>query len=377
MAFVEAGVGRAYPGAVLATGTAEGVELVRGAGRIGWREASPPVVADSTLYDLASLTKAMATAVAVLLLVEDGRIGLDEPVQRHLPGFEGVWKDRVTWRHLLTHTAGLPPGIAIRGNSPSDRLRRLLRTRLHTPPGRDVVYSDVGYVVLWAAAERVAGEPLPELLRRRVWEPLELTSAAFAPGRECEACAPTLRLRTGEPFRGLPADELARALGGVTGSAGLFATAGDVGRFVAMVANDGAWQGRRILAPATVAALLAQQPGAGRRTLGWTALCPDEEPRAHVPCQRPVAFGHNGWTGTSLWLDPGSGRWVVLLSNRSYERPSRPFPLDGLRRDLFLHAAGVETARSPHEWVERALNGSMPSGSPGELTDITPAPASP
>jgi serine-type D-Ala-D-Ala carboxypeptidase len=368
-AFVDAGVGAAYPGGALAVGVGSHTELVSSVGRIGWRDASPPVITDSTIYDLASLTKAMATAVAVLLLVEDGRIALDDPVRRHLPEFEGIWKDSVTWRHLLTHTSGLPPGIVIRGTSPADRLRRLLRTRLHVPPGRDVVYSDVGYVVLWAAAQRVAGEPLDRMLERRVWQPLGMHSTRFAPGRDCEACAPTLRLRTGEPFRGLPSDPLARALGSVTGNAGLFATVGDVARFAAMVAAGGELDGVRVLSHESVQGLLTQQAGAGRRTLGWTAICPDEEPDASVPCQRPVAFGHNGWTGTSLWLDPQSARWAVVLTNRSYERPNRPFPLDGLRRDLFLHIARVGMPLEPGDWVSRTAGGGSPQGSLGELTD--------
>jgi serine-type D-Ala-D-Ala carboxypeptidase len=369
-AFVAAGVGSAYPGAAIAVGSGAHTELVTSVGRIGWRDASPPVVTDSTLYDLASLTKAMATTIAVLLLVEDGRISLDDRVRRHLPQFEGVWKDSVTWRHLLTHTAGLPPGIVIRGTNPRDRLLRLLRTRLHTPPGRTVVYSDVGFVVLWAAAERVAGEPLERLLRRRVFEPLGMAATHFSPGRGCEACAPTLRLRTGEPFRGIPSDQLARALGGVTGNAGLFATAGDVGRFAAMIASGGELDGVRILSRASVQQLLTQQPQAGRRTLGWTAFCPDEEPDINVACAAPVAFGHNGWTGTSLWLDPTTGRWAVVLTNRSYERPNRPFPLEGLRRDLFLHVARTEWERAPDEWVSRTAGGGAARGSLGELTDV-------
>jgi serine-type D-Ala-D-Ala carboxypeptidase len=368
-AFVAAGVGSAYPGAAIAVGSGPHAELVTSVGRIGWRDASPPVVTDSTLYDLASLTKAMATAVAVLLLVEDGRISLDDRVRRHLPQFEGVGKDSVTWRHLLTHTSGLPPGIVIRGSNPRDRLQRLLRTRLHTPPGRTVVYSDVGFVVLWAAAERVAGEPLERLLKRRVFDPLGMADTHFSPGRGCVECAPTLRLRTGEPFRGVPSDQLARALGGVTGNAGLFSTAGDVGRFAAMVASGGELDGVRILSSASVQQLLTQQPGAGRRTLGWTAFCPDEEPDINTACAAPVAFGHNGWTGTSLWLDPATGRWAVVLTNRSYERPNRPFPLEGLRRDLFLHVARTERARAPDEWVSRTAEGGAVRGSLGELTD--------
>jgi serine-type D-Ala-D-Ala carboxypeptidase len=371
-AFVAAGVGQAYPGGAFAVGTHAHIELVASTGRIGWRDASPPVVTDSTVYDLASLTKAVATTVAVLLLVQDGRIDLDDPVRRRLPQFEGIWKDSVTWRHLLTHTSGLPPGAAIRGSTPQERQRRLLRTRLHTPPGRSVVYSDLGFVVLWAAAERVAGEPLPAFLERRVWRPLGMSTTRFSPGRDCEECAPTLRLRTGVPFRGLPSDQLARALGGVTGNAGLFATVGDVALFTAMIAGGGELNGVRVLDAPLVEELLRQQPGAGRRTLGWTAFCPDEEPDARVPCAAPIAYGHNGWTGTSIWLHPDTGRWAVVLTNRSYERPNRPFPLEGLRRDLFLYLAGVERDRAPDEWLSRAAGPSAERGSLGEENEEDP-----
>jgi serine-type D-Ala-D-Ala carboxypeptidase len=352
-AMVEAGVGHAYPGATLAVGAGATTERIAAFGRIGWRDASPPVTADSTLYDLASLTKAMATTTAVLLLVQDGRISLDDPVRRHLPEFEGQWKDEVTWRHLLTHTSGLPAGAAIRGSTPEERLRRILRTKLGVPPGRQMVYSDVGYVALWAAAGRAAGEPLPEMLRRRVWQPLGMDATVFSPGRDCMDCAPTLRLKTGEPFRGLPSDLLARQLGGTAGNAGLFATIGDVARFTAMIAGGGAVDGVRILDEALVGEVLRQQPAAGRRTIGWTAFCPDEATPAATPCESPVAYGHTGWSGTSLWVEPQNGRWVVLLTNRSYERPNRPFPLDGLRRDVFYLVAGRERAE-PDGWLARA-----------------------
>lgn len=352
-AVVAAGVGEAYPGAAVAFGRGSRIENVAAVGRIGWRLASPPVVADTTLYDLASLTKALATTTAVLLLVQDGVIGLDDPVRRHLPEFEGQGKDGVTWRHLLTHTSGLSAGAAIRGSTPEERVRRLLRTRLQLPPGRQVAYSDVGFLVLWEAAQRAAGEPLPALLERRVWQPLGMTATTFAPGRDCAACAPTLRLRTGEPFRGVPADEMARQLGGVTGSAGLFSTVADVARFAAMIAAGGELGGVRVLDAALVRELLRQQPRAGRRTLGWSAFCPDEPPVATQPCASPIAYGHTGWTGTSLWLDPADGYWVVLLTNRSYERSNRPFPLERLRRELFLTAAGA-VPESPDAWVATA-----------------------
>jgi CubicO group peptidase (beta-lactamase class C family) len=330
---------RAFPGAALAVGVGPRVERLTAMGRIGWRDAAASVSPDSTLYDLASVTKAVATTVAVLLLVEDGRIGLDEPVQPHLPGFEGRWKEQVTWRHLLTHTSGLPGGANIRGTGERERVRRLLRTILSTPPGRGVQYTDLGFLVAWEAAARVAGEPLDRFLERRVWRPLGMTQTGFSPGQECEACAPTLRLSTGVPYRGRPNDLLARSIGGVTGSAGLFSTAHDMARFAAMVANGGELDGVRVLSPASVSLMLTQQPGAGHRTLGWVAFCPDEFEELEGydqdrPCARPHAVGHTGWAGTSLYLDPESRAWAVLLTNRSYDVRA-PERMQWLRRELF------------------------------------------
>jgi serine-type D-Ala-D-Ala carboxypeptidase len=329
---------RAFPGAALAIGNGSRVELVEAYGRIGWRDAAAAVTPHETMYDLGSVTKAVATTIAVLLLVEDGVIALDDPVQTHLPAFEGEWKERITWRHLLSHTSGLPGGAVIRGDSPEERARRLLRTRT-LGPGHLMTYTDLGYLVLWEAAERVAGEPLDSFLERRVWRPLGMTATVFAPGQDCEACAPTLRLSTGTPFRGQPSDLLARRLGGVTGNAGLFSTARDMSRFAAMIAGGGALNGVRILRPETVRELFRQQQGAGRRTLGWTAFCPDEAPDPREPCRAPVAYGHTGWPGTSLWMAPGGGPWVVLLTNRSYDVRAEP-RMDWLRAALFGTVTG-------------------------------------
>ena len=328
---------RAFPGAALAVGIGGRTERLAGMGRVGWRESAAPVSADSTLYDLASVTKPVATATAVLLLAQDGVIRLDDPVRRHLPQFEGQFKDRVTWRHLLTHTSGLPAGAAIRGDAPRERVRRILRTRIDELPGRQVEYTDLGYVVLWEAAQRAAGEPLTGFLERRVWRPLGMTRTEFLPGQDCTACAPTLRLSTGEPYRGRPNDLLARRLGGITGNAGLFSTAHDLARFAAMLANGGELDGVRILAPETAREMLRQQPGAGRRTLGFVAICPDEPHSEEKPCAKPLAVGHNGWTGTSLWIEPERRAWTVLLTNRSFDVRAKARMAE-LREESFRHA---------------------------------------
>lgn len=338
---VESEVNRgAFAGAALALGMGPRIESLDAFGEIGWSASAAPVSTDSTLYDLASLTKAVATTVAVLLLADDGLISLDAPVQPYLPEFEGVHKERITWRHLLTHTSGLPAGAVIRGDSPRERAERLLRTRT-LGPGHLVTYSDIGFLVLWEAAERVAGEPLEDFLHRRVWEPLGMRQTRFSPGEECEVCAPSLRLSTGLPFQGRPSDELARLLGGVTGNAGLFSTGRDLAIFAAMIGGGGELDGVRILREATVRELFRQQPGAGRRSLGWVAFCPEEEWDEAVPCSRPIAYGHTGWTGTSLWMEPRGGRWAVLLTNRSYDPRAEP-RMEVLRADLFAVVTSTE-----------------------------------
>ncbi len=338
---------RVFPGAAVAAGVGHRLLLLSGVGRLEWTASSPAVSPESTRYDLASLTKAVATTTAVLLLVQDGRIRLDDPVQHWLPEFSGRWKERVTWRHLLTHTSGLPPAGHMRGSTPGDRLASLLRTRLDTPPGTEVEYSDIGYIVLWTAAQRVAGEPLPRLLRDRVWRPLGMTGTEYLPGEGCTDCAPTLTLHNGEPFRGKPSDPMARELGGVTGNAGLFATAADLARFAAMIASGGVLGGVRIFRPDIVRGLFTQQPGAGRRTLGWDAFCPAELPATErIPCRHPVAFGHYGWTGTSLWIDPRTRLWVVLLANRSYD-VLKPKSMEPVREGVFAQLSGEQVGPPP------------------------------
>src|SRR5690606_1112960 len=161
-----------------------------------------PVHPDSTMYDLASLTKVVATASAVLLLADEGRVDLDQPVSRFLPEFEEGPKSRVTFRHLLTHTSGLPAGATFQGRDGRDRLARAATFPIYPPAGAREEYSDVGYVLLWEASERAAGEPLTDYLERRLYRPLGMSSTGFMPGLDCERCAPTGRLRDQSLYRG-------------------------------------------------------------------------------------------------------------------------------------------------------------------------------
>lgn len=336
----------AFPGATLAIGRGDTMVHLSGTGHIEWHANALPADPDSTVYDLASLSKVMATATAVMLLVEDGRMKLTDPVQRYLPNFQGRWKEDVNIWHLLTHSSGLPQGTMLRGDSPREVLRRLQLTLVYLPPGTRYEYSDIGYVILWAAAEKAAGEPLPELLRRRVYEPLGMHSTGFLPGEDCTRCAPTLHLvQPPMPYRGRPSDITARRLGGIAGNAGLFSSAHDVARFAAMITSGGELNGVRVFRPETVA-LFTRTPVAGERPrpIGWQLFCRTDTLEDPPPCTEPYAFGHTGYAGTSLWIDPEQGAWVVLLTNRTY-LPRASSRMPAIRRRIF----GIITGRMPDD----------------------------
>jgi CubicO group peptidase (beta-lactamase class C family) len=317
----------AFPGAALAAGRGAHMELLTGIGNAEWGKHE--VDAERTIYDIASLTKVVATTSAVMLLVQDGKLALDVPVKRYLPEFSGGAKDRVTIRHLLTHTSGLPAGAGAPG-TPSQALRALIRTPLENAPGEKMVYSDVGFVVLYAAAQRVAGEPLDQMLERRLFQPLGMISTGYNPGGEsCDRCSPSYRRDDGTPVRGKVHDPTARKLGGVAGNAGLFSTAADLARFAAMLAEGGELDGVRIFDAQTILQFTAKQPDAGNRALGWET--PKESGGSSGREVSRKAFGHTGFTGTSLWVDPESKMWTVLLTNRTFD-PHASNRIQALRR---------------------------------------------
>jgi CubicO group peptidase (beta-lactamase class C family) len=330
-----------FPGAALAVGVRGQQVHLSALGRTGWTEGADFVDASRTLYDLASLTKAVATTTAVMLLVEDGKMDLDDRVSRWVPEFAGGRETGVTIRQLLTHTAGVRSGASdINPDATPAAVRRYAITRpLALKPGKDVLYSDIGFVVLWTAAERAAGEPLPRLLEDRVWEPLGMNDTRFSPAAGCNRCAPTLRLSTGEPYAGGSYDELGRGMQGRAGNAGLFSTAADLGRFAAMIANGGTVDGVRVLRAETIRTFLQPQPGAGSFALGWVTYCREGKVKDHVACKDVYGIGHTGSTGTALWIDPRSGTWMVLLTNRVYV-PKLDTDMTRVRRRVYERLTG-------------------------------------
>ncbi len=328
-----------YPGAAVVVGRRGAAALQRGYGRLGWTSGSALVDPEQTIYDLASLTKVVGTTTAAMLLYE-GRLDLDAPVVRYLPDFLGDNKERVTVRHLLTHHSGLPAGKQLWRSAlnRAEAKRIVLASELTCEPGACFVYSDLGADVLGWVVETIAGEGLDTFLSSRVFVPLGMDDTRFNP-------APTLRDRIaptevspprGYPLRGEVHDENAFALGGVAGHAGLFATAADLAVFAEMMLNGGTYGGVRIISDSTVARFTAR--AAGTRALGWDTADGDGGSGEYLSSR---AYGHTGFTGTSMWIDPDRDMFVILLTNRVHAaRARRPAKvISDVRADLADAAA--------------------------------------
>lgn len=274
-----------------------------------------------TIYDAASLTKVLATTPAILLLIERGQVQLDAPVKTYLPEFSEQGKEGITVRHLLTHTSGLRPGL---GAQPSwtgyDRAIELAcAEKPQNAPGTVFRYSDINFIVLGEVVRRVSGSPLHEFAAREIYGPLKMMDTGFLPpASKWPRIAPT-EPAEGAMLRGVVHDPTSRRMGGVAGHAGLFTTAADVARYARMMLNLGTLDGVRVFRPETVKLMTSvQSPTAveARRGLGWDIDSGYSRPRGqHFPLG---SYGHTGWTGTCLWIDPFSRTFWVFLSNRNH-----------------------------------------------------------
>ncbi|MGH7637087.1 MAG: serine hydrolase domain-containing protein [Gemmatimonadaceae bacterium] len=315
----------AFPGAYAIVGDSRGVLARVGAGRIDWARGAP-APDRHTLWDLASLTKVIATTTAAAQLVERNAIDLDAPVQRYLPNWTGPGKERVTIRHLLTHTSGLPSFRPYdRQTKDADSIAALLfTTELERPAGERMVYSDIGAFVLGEVVERVSGEDLDDYFARHVAAPLKLRETMFTPPEGLRArVAPTeVDTLRGGLVRGAVHDERAYYLGGVAAHAGLFGSAHDLARFATMMLRGGTLEGERILEPETIATFTVYaDPAFSNRALGW-----QKRERPGMAFRTGAAwagermsvssYGHTGFTGTSMGMDPERDLYVILLSNR-------------------------------------------------------------
>ncbi len=305
------------PGAVVLIGF-KGQMVYRQA--FGHRQIEPtaePMTLD-TVFDLASLTKPIATATSIMQLIEAGKIGLDDPVAKHLPAFGNHGKESITVRHLLTHQGGL-----IADNSMKDftdgrekSIENLLALEPLSAPGERFIYSDVGFMVLGELVATVSGQSLDEYTHSHIFEPLGMHETMYHPTTIPAERFASTEQRDGHWMRGEVHDPRAFALDGVAGHAGLFSTANDLARYAQAMLNGGQLGEAHILHPETVQLMTSPQPipGGGIRGLGWDKQSGYSSNRGDL--MSPTACGHGGFTGTALWFDPQQKLFVIFLSNR-------------------------------------------------------------
>ena len=323
----QAVVDHAFPGAaygVLMQGQVLALDAV---GHFTYEDDSP-AVAPETIFDLASVTKVLATTSAAMLLFDRGILDLDMPLGEILPGFiigseHGSGKEHVTMRMLLAHSSGLPAYARLfeQHTSANALLRACLQMPLEVLPGTRADYSDIGFILLGKALEVLSGDHLSRFFQREIFTPLELTSACFCPSVQIQSQIPPtvndteFRKRV---IQGEVHDEHAFVLGGCAGHAGLFANALDVLKFAACILNNGRTAGgQQLFQPSNVQLFATRQiePQGTSRALGWDT---PTMPSSSGQFFSPGSIGHLGYTGTSLWIDPQRKLAVVLLTNRTW-----------------------------------------------------------
>ncbi|HSH95938.1 MAG TPA: serine hydrolase domain-containing protein, partial [Roseimicrobium sp.] len=303
-----------------------------------------PMTGD-TLFDAASLTKVIATTPSVMKLVEQGKLEIDAPVARYLPAFAANGKDAITVRHLMTHTSGLRPGLG--APSPWQGYDKAIELacaeKLKNPVGTVFEYSDINFIVLGELVRIASGRPLNVFAEQEIFGPLKMTDTRFLPPESLKPrIAPTEQVKDLGVLRGVVHDPTSRRMGGVAGHAGLFTTASDLARYARFLLNGGELDGVRVLKPETVKLMTSvQSPAAvaSRRGLGWDIDTGYSSLRGKwFPLG---SYGHTGWTGTSIWIDPFSRTFVIFLSNRNH--PTEAGSVRDLRKTLGTLAAEAVT----------------------------------
>jgi len=305
------------PGASLAVGRHGRIVHLKGYGRLDTAQASA-AVDENSIYDMASLTKVVATTTAAMMLEEQGLLDLDRTVASYLPEFNAPDKAAITVRMLITHKGGLEAFAALYRNfkGREQYLQQINLRPLKSVPGTQTVYSDWDLILMQLIIEKIAGTTLDRYLADRVFTPLAMTSTMFNPDSTAmfARIAPTeIDSARGGLVRGAVHDENAWAIGGVSGHAGLFSTALDLSVFAQMTLNGGEYNGVRILKPATLARWTSPQARESSRALGWDTPAGSSSAGRYFS---PRSFGHTGFTGTSIWIDPERGLFVILLTNR-------------------------------------------------------------
>jgi len=306
------------PGAVISV-SCQGKMILEEA--VGSRTIAPvpkPMTVD-TVFDLASLTKVVATVPAILKLVDDGEIRLDDRVSLFLPNFGKHGKEKITLKDLLTHTSGLPAHKAyyVEKLGSEQIFEAIYGEELECPAGNKVIYSDLGFIILYNVIEAVAGEPFDQFVDREIFQPLGMLHTGFNPSFSRERYAETeYNERLNVYKQGIVHDENAEAMGGISGHAGLFSTIHDLQNFASMIESDGVFRGKRVLSEAAVRLSRKNFSPFDRehRGLGWALKGQEMASCGDLFSER--SYGHTGFTGTSIWFDPEVKLHVILLTNR-------------------------------------------------------------
>jgi CubicO group peptidase (beta-lactamase class C family) len=350
-----------FPGAVILIGRKGKTVFRKAYGDCQWiplrREMD-----EAMIFDLASITKPVATATSLMILVEEGKVSLDEKVKDYVPEFVPyidpsgkTGEDARIW-HLLTHTSGLPPYTEQRGQAgveqqfgqrlPTEQLvAHIAQLPKTDPPGTALHYSCLGYITLAHIIKRVSGQDIAQFSHERIFEPLKMKHTFYCPPRKTlSLCVPTEAIE-GKPFIGVVHDPLARLQGGISGNAGLFSTAEDLAIFAEMMLHKGTYKGERILSPLSVARMTSIWPKATfcGRGLGWDLDSPQSTNGGDLFGLN--SYGHTGYTGTSIWIDPDTETYVIFLTNRVH--PDDKGAISAMRsRVANVVAAAIEDPKS-------------------------------
>jgi CubicO group peptidase (beta-lactamase class C family) len=302
------------------------VVLVGSSGRVIHREAygnrrlepTREKMTVDTVFDLASLTKPIATATSVMILVERGKLRIDDPVAKHLPQFAAHGKDAIRVEHLLLHTAGLIADNPLKDydDGREQAIEHIMTLKPIAPPGEKFIYSDVCFMVLGLLAERVSGQPLDDFARENIFAPLGMCDTSFRPEERLRARAAPADKRGDTWLVGEVHDPRAARLGGVAGHAGVFSTADDLAKYARVMLNKGRHGDRNLFSEGTWREMTRPRelPARGRRALGWDVQTGYSTNRGKRLSD--AAFGHGGFTGTSIWVDPQGDLFVIFLANR-------------------------------------------------------------
>jgi len=309
----------AFPGAQLAIIQKGEVIFDASFGRQTYDENSP-AIDDATIFDLASLTKVLATTAAVMRLIDQGKLHLDDRIAKYIPAFDDGEKQEITVQHVLTHTSGMQPFRKLYDvcSTPEQALDTIYHSALVSKPGDSVIYSDLGMITLAKVVEKVSGKPLDVFMHDEFYAPLRMDNTMFNPPQEMRSHAAPTEIDTVWRMRlvqGTVHDERAELLGGVAGHAGLFSTASDIPRFMLMM-NGGELDGKRYLNESTIRLFTQRSSGDGTRALGWDTR--SEHGSSSGDFFSPTSYGHTGFTGTSIWVDPERSVCVIFLTNRVY-----------------------------------------------------------